>query len=287
MSVGLRSLLEAVWRRAVRCAAGASFQHELPPLLKEMNLTDIRHRWIVQYLTFTRRCHIRSAPPTACAKLSSTSHCHATRGNAHSYRPFRASRQAGSVSFSNRAPLLWNALSPWIRETSSPVTAIGRDLARRFQIHESTVSRIWDTWIPLMHDRVLHPEIWPTTAHVSETLPKVFQDSDYCNTRVILDCTEMRGEKATNFRIRCQWSIFSSYKHYNTAKGLVGISPNDAITFVSDFYAGRSTDRAIVQHCGILEKLENGDAVMADRRFDIKEDCKVWFWENISGGGIS
>ena len=49
-------------------------------------LTDIRHRWIVQYLTFTRRCHIRSAPPTACAKLSSTSHCHATRGNDHSYR---------------------------------------------------------------------------------------------------------------------------------------------------------------------------------------------------------
>ena len=93
----------AVWRRAVRCAAGAGFQHELPPLLKEMKLTDIRHRWIVQYLTFTRRCHIRSAPPTACAKLSSTSHCHATRGNAHSYRPFRASRQAGSVSFSNRA----------------------------------------------------------------------------------------------------------------------------------------------------------------------------------------
>ena len=95
------------------------FQHELPPLLKEMKLTDIRHRWIVQYLTFTRRCHIRSAPPTACAKLSSTSHCHATRGNAHSYRPFRASRQAGSVSFSNRAPLLWNALTPEIRETSS------------------------------------------------------------------------------------------------------------------------------------------------------------------------
>ena len=56
MSVGrLRNRLEAVWRRAVRCAAGAGFQHELPPLLKEMKLTDTRHRWIVQYLTFTRR----------------------------------------------------------------------------------------------------------------------------------------------------------------------------------------------------------------------------------------
>ena len=136
MSVGLRSRLEAVWRRAVRCAAGASFQHELPPLLKEMNLTDIRHRWIVQYLTFTRRCHIRSAPPTACAKLSSTSHCHATRGNAYSYRPFRASRQAGTVSFSNRAPLLWNALSPKIRETSSPAAFKQRCLAMLQQSSE-------------------------------------------------------------------------------------------------------------------------------------------------------
>ena len=129
MSVGLRSRLEAVWRRAVRCAAGAGFQHELPPLLKEMKLTDIRHCWIVQYLTFTRRCHIRSALSTACAKLSWTSHCHSTRGNAHSYRPFCASRQAGSVSFSNRALLLWNALSPEIRETSSPAAFKRRCLA--------------------------------------------------------------------------------------------------------------------------------------------------------------
>ena len=137
MSVGLQSHLEAVWRRDARCAAGASFQHELLPLLKEMDLirfisfsiTDIRHRWIVQYLTFTPRCHIRSAPPTACAKLSSTSHCHATRGNARSYRPFRASRQAGGVSFSNRAPLMWNALSPKIRETSSPAAFKRRCLA--------------------------------------------------------------------------------------------------------------------------------------------------------------
>ena len=91
--------------------------------------TDIRHRWIVQYLTFNRRCHIRSAPPTACAKLSSPSHCHATRGNAHSYRPFRASRQAGSVSFLNRAPLLWNALTPEIRETSSQAAFKRRCLA--------------------------------------------------------------------------------------------------------------------------------------------------------------
>ena len=103
-------------------------------------------------------------------------------------------------------------------------------------------------------------------------MPKVFQNSDYCNARVILDCTERRVEKATSFR--CQASTFSSYKYYNTAKGLVGISPNSAITFVPNLYAGRSTDRSIVQHSGRLKKLENGDAGMEDRGLDIEEYCK-------------
>ena len=120
MSIGLRSHLEAAWRRAVRCAASTGFQQEFPALLKEMNLTDIRQPWIVQYLAFTCRCHIKFASPIACAKLSSPSHCHSTRGSTSSYRPFCAPRQAGSVSFSNRALLLWNALSHEIREASSP-----------------------------------------------------------------------------------------------------------------------------------------------------------------------
>ena len=148
----------------------------------------------------------------------------------------------------------------------------GHDLARRFQVHESTVSRIWDTWLPMMHDRLRNLDIWPTQAYVKETMPRAFLGTDYVNTRVILDCTEMRVEKATSFR--CQSSTFSSYKHYNTAKGLVGISPNGAITFVSVLYSGRTTDRAVVYDCGVLKKLENGDAVMADRGFDIEDACK-------------
>ena len=32
---------------------------------------------------------------------------------------------------------------------------------------------------------------------------------------------------------------FSKYKHNNTAKPLIGISPNGAVSFVSELYAGR------------------------------------------------
>ena len=103
------------------------------------------------------------------------------------------------------------------------------------------------------------------------TLPKAFSGT-YSNTRVILDCTEMRVERASSFR--CQSSTFSSYKHYNTAKGLIGISPTGAITFASDLFGGRVSDRTMVKESCILNKLDRGDGVMADRGFLIEEACQ-------------
>ena len=52
---------------------------------------------------------------------------------------------------------------------------------------------------------------------------------------------------------RSQSSTFLSYKHHNTAKGLVGIYPNGAITFVSDLYAGRFSYRKITIDNGIYD----------------------------------
>ena len=42
--------------------------------------------------------------------------------------------------------------------------------------------------------------------------------------------------------------------------------------FVSDLYAGRSSDKQITNDCGILDLLEAGDSVMADKGFDIAGD---------------
>ena len=55
MSATLRNRLLTVWRRAIRCAAGAAYQSDIDPILEEYKITDLTNRWIVQYAVFVRR----------------------------------------------------------------------------------------------------------------------------------------------------------------------------------------------------------------------------------------
>ena len=99
-------------------------------------------------------------------------------------------------------------------------------------------------------------------------MPECFCEK-YPLTGVIIDCTEIFIEKPSCFR--AQSGTYSSYKSHNTAKGLIGIAPHGAVTFVSKLYGGHCSDKAIVEDCGILQLLEEGDSVMADRGFEIQD----------------
>ena len=43
--------------------------------------------------------------------------------------------------------------------------------------------------------------------------------------------------------------------------------PNGLFSFLSKFYGGRITDSQLVTDCGMLNKIEHGDEVMADKGF--------------------
>lgn len=52
----------------------------------------------------------------------------------------------------------------------------------------------------------------------------------------------------------------------------MGISPNGAITFISQLYTGSISDREITERSGILKlPFDAGDSLMADKGFDIQD----------------
>ena len=72
-----------------------------------------------------------------------------------------------------------------------------------------------------------------------------------------------------------QQVTFSNYKNTNTYKVLVGISPSGIITFVSKLYAGSISDKELTRCSGIMDLLQPGDSVMADRGFDIQDELAI------------
>ncbi|KAG5869349.1 hypothetical protein JTB14_009963, partial [Gonioctena quinquepunctata] len=58
---------------------------------------------------------------------------------------------------------------------------------------------------------------------------------------------------------------YSSYKHRNSSKGLVRVAPNRLVTFLSILYPGLTSDENIVMHCRILDEMESGDLILADK----------------------
>lgn len=94
----------------------------------------------------------------------------------------------------------------------------------------------------------------------------------YPNTRVILDCTELKTQTPSSLFVNSQ--MYSSYKGTTTLKALIGITPAGGVSFVSKLYTGSISDKEITKSSGILDLLESGDSVMVDKGFTIEKELR-------------
>ena len=79
MAVSQKNRLLATWRRPVRCAAGSGSQHNVAPLVKQLKIVSLEHRWALQVAEIVFRCKHGSAPSAMKNKLRRNNHGARTR----------------------------------------------------------------------------------------------------------------------------------------------------------------------------------------------------------------
>ena len=146
---------------------------------------------------------------------------------------------------------------------------LNNDIAFRFSVCESVISRILRNWLPALAI-CLQPLIkWPSKCVIRSNLPECFMKK-FRNCVCIIDCYEIFIERPSNLTTRAQ--SWSNYKHNNTVKYLIGISPTGAITFLSGGWGGRVLDKELTNQSGFFKYVNFEDCNLADRGFLIKDE---------------
>ena len=122
------------------------------------------------------------------------------------------------------------------------------DLAFRFKIDQSTVSRIFSRWVNVIYYRLASRVImWPKAENLQNSLLMSFRKK-FSRVCSIVDCFEIRVEKP--HIPKEQAATYSSYKSMNTIKYLISITPQGTVSYISQGFAGRVSDQHIIRVSG-------------------------------------
>nr|XP_058945630.1 uncharacterized protein LOC131773704 [Pocillopora verrucosa] len=144
-------------------------------------------------------------------------------------------------------------------------------LASEFDISISTVSRVFISWVNFLYFVLGTIPIWPSRAKIDKHMPKCFKLL-YPKCRGIIDASEIKVQAPSSMVLNS--NCYSSYKSHTTYKGNVVISPSGEIIHVSSLFEGSISDKELVKQSGLLNLLEPGDQIMADKGFTIEDLLK-------------
>jgi hypothetical protein len=113
------------------------------------------------------------------------------------------------------------------------------DVAMRWDISQSNVSRIFQTWVTFLYHHLPSFDWWLPKCRINIIMPQIFRDQ-YPNTRAMVNATEIYIQQPSDEE--SQVAMLPSYNHHFTVKELIGISLIWSIAFVSKIYNGTVSD---------------------------------------------
>lgn len=144
-------------------------------------------------------------------------------------------------------------------------------IMNRFGVTITDVSITFGATIELLAQALKPLIIFYERQKIAQNLPKEY--ANFSRLKCIIDCSELFIQKPSD--LRNQAATWSDYKHHNTVKFLIAITPQGSIAYISELYGGRSSDRYIVKDSNFLDYIYPHDQVLADRGFPVREELLV------------
>ncbi|XP_061709644.1 uncharacterized protein LOC133519624 isoform X2 [Cydia pomonella] len=144
-------------------------------------------------------------------------------------------------------------------------------MSEEFQMARSTIRLVFEKNVVVLSTYFQNCIYLPPLSEIKKNLPLAFKIR-YSNVQCIIDCFEIQIEKPSDPEKQAQ--TWSQYKSCNTMKYLIGCTPAGYISFISQGYGGRTSDKAITENSGFVDVLPLNAVIMADRGFKEIESLK-------------